>query len=282
MKNWIFHDGQTVNRLGFGAMRLTGQPGNWGPYPDKQRAARVFRLAVEMGVNFIDTAISYGAGHSEMLIAEILHPYPKGLMIATKGGIIKTGPAEIRMDGSPSNLRSSCESSLSYLKIDCIDLYQYHYVDPKIPLEDSIGALVSLKNEGKIRHIGLCNVSVDQIKKARDITPIASVQNRYNVSDRAHEDVLKYCVAEGIAFICYGPFNAEGFVQGAPLAGVGSPFEPIAKRLGVTAGQVALAWLLQLGPNVIPIPGTTSPEHLTENVAARDIELSPKDISSLL
>jgi len=182
-------------------------------------------------------------------------------MIATKGGIIKTGPAEIRMDGSPSNLRSSCESSLSYLKIDCIDLYQYHYVDPKIPLEDSIGALVSLKNEGKIRHIGLCNVSVDQIKKARDITLIASVQNRYNVSDRAHEDVLKYCVAEGIAFICYGPFNAEGFIQGAPLARVGSPFEPIAKRLGVAAGQVALAWLLQLGPNVIPIPGTTSPEH---------------------
>ncbi len=280
MQTWTFPDGQSVNRLGFGAMRLTGQ-GNWGPYPDKPRAERVYRQAIELGVNFIDTAISYGAGHSEMLIADVLYPYPKDLMIATKGGNVRSAPGRPYRDGSPRNLRSSCESSLSYLKVDCIDLYQYHVVDPNTPYEDSIGTLAALKNEGKIRRVGLCNVTVEQVKTARAITPIVSVQNPYNVRNRACKAVLDYCKAEGIAFIPYRPFDGRAYVQSAPLAETGSQLEPIARRLGATSGQVALAWLLHQGPNVIPIPGTTSPEHLEENVAARYIELSPQDLAAL-
>ena len=281
MQPWTLPDGRTIDRLGFGAMRLTGQPGNWGPYPDKARAGKVFRRALDLGINFIDTAISYGAGHSEMLIAELLHPYPKELIIATKGGNVKIGPGENRRDCSPANLRSSCESSLSYLKLERIDLYQLHQVDPNTPFDVSIGALADLQTEGKIAHVGLCNVTVDQVKAARDITPIASVQNRYNVVDRASKDVLDYCTAEGIAFIPYGPFDAAGFVHGAPLAEAGSRLAPMAERLGITSGQLALAWLLHQAPNVIPIPGTTSPEHLVENAAARDVRLSAEDLAAL-
>lgn len=204
MVSWTFSGGRAVHRIGLGAMRLTGQPGNWGPYPDKERARRVFQRVLDLGGNFIDTAISYGAGHSEMLIAELLHPYPTGLMIATKGGNIKTGPGELKRDGTPENLRRSCEASLGYLKTDCINLYQLHAVDRNVPIEDSIDALATLKQEGKIARIGLCNVRVDQIEIARRITEVESVQNRYNLSDRRNQKVVDYCRDQGIVFVPHG------------------------------------------------------------------------------
>jgi aryl-alcohol dehydrogenase-like predicted oxidoreductase len=281
VNTWTFKDGQSVNRMGFGAMRLTGQPGNWGPYPDKPRAERVFRRALELGVNFIDTAISYGAGHSEMLIAEVLHPYPAGLLIATKGGNVKTGPGETRRDGSPANLRASCEASLGYLKVEVIDLYQFHAVDPAVPLEESVGGLADLKREGKIKLVGLCNVTTEQLKSAQRIVEIESVQNKYNLNARESQDVLDYCATQGIAFIPWGPFDAHAFAKGAPLADAGSRLEAMGGRLGAAPGQVALAWLLAQGPHVIPIPGTTSVEHLEENVAAGELALSSWDLSEL-
>lgn len=281
MGHWTFSDGQTVNRMGFGAMRLTGQPGNWGPYPDKARARRVFRRALELGVNFFDTAISYGAGHSEMLIAELLAPYPKDLLIATKGGNVKTGPGAIHRDGSPANMRRSCEASLGFLKVEAIDLYQLHAVDPNVPLEETVGAMARLKEEGKIRRVGLCNVDVDQIITARKIVEIASVQNKYNLNARESQAVLDYCAAEQIAFLPWGPLDAHAFAKGAPLADAGSPLEGLARKVGAAPGQVALAWLLAQGPHVVPIPGTTSVEHLEENVAARNLALSAEDLAAL-
>jgi pyridoxine 4-dehydrogenase len=281
MQTWTFRDGRTVNRLGFGAMRLTGQPGNWGPYPDKARAGRVFRRALDLGVNFFDTAISYGAGHSEMLIAELLHPYPAELFIATKGGNVKTGPGALHRDGSPANMRRSCEASLGYLKLETIDLYQLHAVDPNVPLEDTVGAMADLRAEGKIRRVGLSNVSVDQIRLAQQIVEIESVQNKYNLNARDSQDVADYCAANAIAFIPWGPLDAHAFAKGAPLAEAGGPLEAAAKRLGATPGQVALAWLLAKGPHMIPIPGTTSVEHLEENAAASTLSLSAADLAEL-
>ena len=281
MQTWSFRDGRSVHRMGFGAMRLTGQPGNWGPYPDKARAARVFRRALELGVDFFDTAISYGAGHSEMLIAELLRPYPAGLFIATKGGLLKTGPGALHRDGSPANMRKSCEASLGHLGIDAIDLYQLHAVDPEVPLEETVGAMAELKREGKIRRIGLCNVTVEQIRAAQGIAPIESVQNKYNLDARESQAVLDYCASERIAFIPWGPLGAHAFAQKAPLADAGSRLEGVAARLGATPGQVALAWLLARGPHVIPIPGTTSVEHLEENVAARSLVLTPDALAAL-
>jgi aryl-alcohol dehydrogenase-like predicted oxidoreductase len=281
MHSWTFGDGQTVNRLGFGAMRLTGQPGNWGPYPDKARAERVFRRAYELGVNFIDTAISYGAGHSEMLIAELLRPYPKDLLIATKGGNVKTGPGQLHRDGTPGNMRASCEASLGYLKVEAIDLYQLHAVDPNVPLEETVGAMAQLKAEGKIRRVGLCNVSVEQLQRAQAIVAIESVQNKYNFSVRESQDVLDYCAGQRIAFLPWGPLGANAFARGAPLAEAGGPLDALAARLGARPSQVALAWLMAQGPHVIPIPGTTSVEHLEENVAAGDIALSAEELAAL-
>jgi aryl-alcohol dehydrogenase-like predicted oxidoreductase len=281
MRTWTFSDGQVVNRMGFGAMRLTGQPGNWGPYEDKARAERVLKRAYELGANFIDTAISYGAGHSEMLLAEVLRPYPKDLLIATKGGYVKTGPSQSRLDGSPANLKASCDASLGYLKVEVIDLYQLHAVDPQVPFEDSVGALVELKQAGKIKRIGLSNVSVAQLKAAQRLAEIATVQNKYNLRFREGQDVVDYCVRQGIAFLPWGPFDARAFVQGAPLAEAGGRLDAIAARLGATQGQVALAWLLAMGPNLIPIPGTTSVEHVEENMAALAVQLSSEDMAAL-
>jgi len=281
MQTWAFRDGRTVHRMGLGAMRLTGQPGNWGPYPDKARAEKVFRRALELGVNFFDTAISYGAGHSEMLIAELLSPYPADLFIATKGGNVKTGPGSLRRDGSPANMRRSCEASLGYLRVEAIDLYQLHVVDPEVPLEETVGAMADLKREGKIRRIGLCNVTLEQIERAQRIAEIESVQNKFNLNARASQAVLDYCASRQIAFIPWGPLDAHAFTQGAPLADGGSHLATLAARLGVTPGQVALAWLLAQGPHVIPIPGTTSVEHLEENVAARNLMLPPEALEAL-
>jgi aryl-alcohol dehydrogenase-like predicted oxidoreductase len=281
MQTWTFRDGRTVNRMGFGAMRLTGQPGNWGPYPDKARAERVLKRAYELGANFIDTAISYGAGHSEMLIADVLAPYPQDLFIATKGGFVKTGPGQSRLDGSRANLRTSCEASLGYLKVETLDLYQLHAVDPQVPLEESVGALAELQREGKIRRIGLCNVDVAQVKAAQALAEIVSVQNKYNLNFRQGEDVVDYCAAQQIAFLPWGPFDGRAFVQDAPLAHAGGRLAEVAKRVGATEGQVALAWLMAKGPNQIQIPGTTSVEHVEENMAAADVRLSPDDIAVL-
>jgi pyridoxine 4-dehydrogenase len=281
MRTWTFSDGQVVNRIGFGAMRLTGQPGNWGPYHDKPQAERVLKRAYELGANFIDTAISYGAGHSEMLLAEVLRPYPKELIIATKGGYVRTGPRESRLDGSPANLKASCEASLRYLKVDVIDLYQLHAVDPQIPFDDSVGALVELKREGKIRRIGLCNVGVTEVKAARAIVEIATVQNKYNLHFREGQDVVDYCAKQGVAFLPWGPFDGRAFVQGAPLANAGGRLAVVAARLGATQGQVALAWLLAKGPNHILIPGTTSVAHLEENLGASTVQLALEDMAAL-
>jgi pyridoxine 4-dehydrogenase len=281
MQTWTFKDGRTVDRMGFGAMRLTGQPGNWGPYPDKARAERVFRRALDLGVTLFDTAISYGAGRSEMLIAELLHPYPADLLIATKGGNVKTGPGQLHRDGSPENMRRSCEASLGYLKLETIELYQLHAVDPNVPLAETVGAMAELRAEGKIRRVGLCNVTVEQVKTAQKIVEIASVQNRFNLNVRESQDVVDYCAAEDIAFLPWGPLDAQAFEKGAKLADAGSPLEAMAKKHGATPGQVALAWLLAKGPHMIPIPGTTSVEHLEENVAARAVTLTAEDLAEL-
>lgn len=280
MKTWTFSNGRSVNRMGFGAMRLSGQPGYWGPYADKPGAELLLRRGLELGLNFIDTSISYGNGHSEMLLAELLHPYPSGLMIATKGGLVKLGPAQYRHDGTPANLRGSCEASLKYLKLETIELYQLHRIDPEVPLEESLGALADLKREGKIERIGLSGVTVAEIKRAQAVTEIASVQNRYNLNAR-DDEVVKYCADQNIAYICYGPLDASGYGTDARLVEKGSPAEKLAQTLGVTPGQIALAWLLAKGPHMIPIPGTTSVKHLEENMAAGIIELAPEQIAGL-
>jgi pyridoxine 4-dehydrogenase len=270
-----------VARLGYGAMRLTGQPGNWGPFPDQDKGRRLLRRALDLGVNFIDTAISYGPGFSEEIVASALHPYPKGLVIATKGGLLKTGPGQIRSDGSRKNLRDSCAASLRRLKVERIDLYQLHRPDPDVPLTESVTALAELAAEGKIKHVGLSNVTLSQLEEARRIVPIASVQNRFSLTFRENHDVLTYCAREHIAFIPWGPLGARGFQYGAPLAQPLGPVGAIASRLGATPGQIALAWLLSRGPNVVVIPGTTSIEHLEENVGAGAIELTQEDIAAL-
>jgi pyridoxine 4-dehydrogenase len=264
----------TVNRMGFGAMRLTG-PGVWGEPRDPDECRRVLRRAVDLDVNFIDTADSYGPHVSERLIAEALYPYPDDLVIATKGGLTRSGPDQWHPDGRPEHLREACEGSLARLRLERIEVYQLHRVDPEVPMEESVGALVELRDEGKIRHIGLSNVSVAQLRSAREITPIVSVQNRYSLADRASEDVLEECVREGLAFIPWYPLATGN------LARPGGALATVAERHGATPAQVALAWLLHHSPVMLPIPGTSSVEHLEENVGAGGIELSPGEVAEL-
>ncbi|HEV3113803.1 MAG TPA: aldo/keto reductase [Candidatus Binataceae bacterium] len=271
----------TVARVGYGAMRLTGQPGNWGPYPDWEAGCRLLRRVVELGANFIDTAISYGPGFSEEIIAAALHPYPPNLVIATKGGLRKTGPGQIQAEGCRDGLRQACEASLRRLKVERIDLYQLHRPDPNVDFAQSVEALAELAAAGKIRHVGLSNVTLPQLEQARRIVPIASVQNRFALSYRDNQDVLAYCAREHIAFIPWGPLGARGFQYGAPLAQASGPVGEIAARHRATPGQIALAWLLSRGPNVVVIPGTTSIAHLEENVGAARLQLSAADVAAL-
>jgi aryl-alcohol dehydrogenase-like predicted oxidoreductase len=266
--------GPVVNRLGFGAMRLTG-PGIWGEPPDREGARRVVRRAVELGVNLIDTADSYGPHVAEEIIAEALHPYPEGLVIATKGGLVRAGPGQWERDGRPEHLREACEGSLRRLRLDAIELYQLHAVDPKVPFEESLGALIQLRDEGKIRRIGLSNVSVDELERGLALTEIVTVQNRYNLTDRSSEDVLEACEARGIGFIPWFPL-ATG-----DLAQAGGPLDEIARRHEATPAQVALAWLLARSEVMLPIPGTSSVEHLEENLGAGRLRLEPDEIERI-
>jgi len=263
-----------VRRLGFGAMRITG-PGIWGPPADPEGARRLLRRVVESGVNLIDTADSYGPEVSETLIAEALHPYPDGLAIATKGGLTRSGPGRWERDCRPERLKRCCEDSLRRLRLERIDIYQLHAVDPKVPLEDSIAALAELRDEGKIRHAAICNANVEELDRARSIVEIVSVQNRYNLVDRASEDVLQVCERDGLAFLPWFPL-ATG-----DLANPGGPLDELAREHRVAPAQVALAWLLQHSPVTVPIPGTSSIEHFEENLAAAEIELSDASMEAL-
>lgn len=255
-----------VWRLGFGAMRITGK-GVWGPPKDHGESIRVLRRAVDLGVNLIDTADSYGPHVSEELIAEALHPYPAGLVIATKAGFDRSGPDQWTMNGNPEHLRKACDGSLRRLKLEQIGLYQLHRIDPKYPAEDQLGTLKDLQAQGKIKHIGLSEVSVEQIKHARKVVPIVSVQNRYSLADRAAEDVLEYCEHEKIGFIPWFPLAA------GELSATGSRLARTAAELKITTSQLALAWLLWRSPVMLPIPGTSSVSHLEENVAAAAIRV---------
>ncbi|MDJ0569684.1 MAG: aldo/keto reductase [Pleurocapsa sp. MO_192.B19] len=270
-----------VNRLGYGAMRLSGQPGNFGAYPDWEGGKQLLRCAVELGVNFIDTAEAYGAGFNEEIIASALHPYKEDLVIATKGGINKPAPDQILADASPAFLRSGVEGSLQRLRLERIDLYQLHRPDPKVPFAESIGALKELRDEGKIRHLGLSNVSIEQIEEARKIVPIVSVQNKYSFSDRTHQQVLDYCTVNNIAFIPHGSLGAHPLKQGAPLANAEGVIADIATKKGAKPNQIALAWLLHRAPNTILIPGTTTIAHLEENMTASSITLTRDEINLL-
>ena len=255
-----------VTRLGFGAMRITGN-GVWGEPADRAEAIRVLRRAVELGVNFIDTADSYGPSVSEEIIAEALHPYPANLVIATKGGYARPGPNQWVEDGRPEHLRAACEASLRRLRLERIDLYQLHRIDPKVPAEDQLGTLRHLRAHGKIKDIGLSEVSVKQIQHARTIVPIVSVQNRYSLFDRGSEDVLEYCEKEKLGFIPWYPLAA------GRLSSSESPIGRIAARWKATASQIALAWLLARSPVMLPIPGTSKVKHLEENVAAAELKI---------
>lgn len=266
--------GLPVTRLGFGAMRITGD-GVWGEPADRAEAIRVLRRAVELGINFIDTADSYGPGVSEEIIAEALHPYPEGLVIATKGGFARPGPNQWVEDGRPEHLRAACEASLRRLRVDCIDLYQLHRIDPKVPAEDQLGTLRHLRAHGMIKDIGLSEVSVKQIEFARSIVPIVSVQNRYSLVDRGSEDVLGYCEKEKLGFIPWFPL-AAGRVSSAD-----SPIRRIASRWNATPSQVALAWLLARSPVMLPIPGTSKVKHLEENVAAVALKIDADTMREL-
>lgn len=278
---WLLGGDLPVNRLGYGAMRLCAQPGNFGPYPDWEGGKRLLRRAVELGVNFIDTAHPYGPGWNEELIAAALAPYPPGLVVATKGGVEKTAPAKVFSDGSPASLRRFCEGSLRRLKLERIDLYQLHRPDPQVPFAESVGTLAQLRAEGKIRHVGLSNVTLAQLEEAPGIVPIASVQNRYNLLERDDDPVLDYCAAHDIAYLPWGPLAAKPFAPEAPLADGTGELARVAADLGVTASQVALAWLLRRSPNIIVIPGTTVLAHLEENIAATAITLTAEQFAVL-
>jgi pyridoxine 4-dehydrogenase len=256
-----------VNRLGFGAMRIVGD-GIWGEPKDAENSKRVLRRAVELGVNFIDTADAYGPVVSERLIGEALAPYSKGVVIATKGGLTRQGPDKWAPVGRPEYLIQQVEMSLRFLKQERIDLWQLHRIDPKIPVEESLGAIKEMQKQGKIRHIGLSEVNVKEIKRARKVVDIVSVQNRYNLSDREHEDVLNYCEKEGIAFIPWFP------VAAGKLAQPGGVLDSAARKHKATVSQLSVAWLLQHSPVILPIPGTSSVAHLEENVKAADVSLS--------
>jgi pyridoxine 4-dehydrogenase len=267
----------TVNRLGFGAMRITG-PGIWGPPADTPTAVRVVQRAVELGVNFIDTADSYGPEVSENIIAQALHPYPAGLVIATKGGLVRPGPDAWNPNGQTKHLRTACEGSLRRLRAERIDIYQFHMPDPRVPLADSIGELVRLQEEGKIRHIGISNVSLEQLKEAERLTPIVSVQNRFNLEDRRSDEVLEYCVGKSMAFIPWAPLDSGRHARGK---GSSKGLARVAERHKVSIGAAAIAWLLSHSKAMLPIPGTGSVAHLEENVAAASIRLTEEDLREL-
>jgi pyridoxine 4-dehydrogenase len=265
----------TVHRMGFGAMQLTGAH-ILGQPDDLEECRRVLRRAIELGVNLIDTADSYGPGVSEELIAETLFPYPEDLVIATKGGLQRTPDGGWPPDGRPEHLREACESSLRRLRLERIDVYQLHRPDPRVPLAESVGTLAELRSEGKIRHVGLSNVSVAQLREAQAIVPIASIQNLYNVSGRRSEDVLEACRAEGLAFFPWYPLGGNG-----DLGSSGGPLAPIATRLGATPAQVALGWLLHHSPVLVPIPGTSKVAHVEQNAGAAAIELDAGTMSEI-
>jgi pyridoxine 4-dehydrogenase len=264
----------SVYRLGFGAMRITG-PGIWGEPADRQEALRVVRRAVELGVNFIDTADSYGPDVSELILAEALHPYPDGLKIATKAGFTRPGPHRWTTDGRPEQLRRRAEESLRKLRVDRLDLLQLHRIDRKVPTAEQFGVLADLQREGKVAALGLSEVSVEQIEDAGGYFTVASVQNRYNLTDTRSADVLDYCTEHSIAFLPWAPIAA------GELAEPGGPVAEAAERLGATPSQVALAWLLKRSPVMVPIPGTGSVAHLEENMAAADVELDESDLAQL-
>ena len=261
----------TVTRLGFGAMRITGD-GIWREPPDRDEARAVLRRAVELGVNFIDTADSYGPEVSETLIAEALSPYPDDLVVATKGGLLRPGPNRWEPDGRPEHLRSACEGSLRRLGLDQIPLYQLHRPDPKVPLAESIGALVELKNEGKIRHIGVSNVTEPQLREAERLTPVVSVQNRYNSSDRSSEQLVDLCEQEDLVFLPWAPIQQADRNRAVAAA---------AAHHGATERQVALAWMLARSPQILPIPGTRTVAHLEANIAAASIELTAEEVAAI-
>jgi pyridoxine 4-dehydrogenase len=261
----------TVNRLGYGAMRITGD-GIWGQPPDRDEAKAVLRRATELGVNFIDTADSYGPHVSEELVREALYPYPDDLVIATKGGLERTGPGQWPVNGHPEHLVAACEASLRRLNLDQIPLYQFHRPDPEVPFEDSVGALVALKEQGKIRHIGLSNVTEEQLRRAQRLTPIVSIQNRYNVDDRQSESMVDLCEQEQIVFLPWAPIQ--------DLDG-NRPVHELAQRYGVGPRQIVLAWLLARSPSIMPIPGTGSVSHVEDNVAAAAIKLTPAEVASV-
>jgi aryl-alcohol dehydrogenase-like predicted oxidoreductase len=263
-----------VHRLGFGAMRITGD-GIWGAPDDPEEAKRVLHRVVELGIDLIDTADSYGPEVSENLIAEALHPYPDGLVIATKGGLRRTGPGQWPRDARPERLKECCEASLRRLKLDRIDLYQLHSPDPQVPYADSVGALKELQDEGKIRHVGVSNVSLDELEQARGIVEVVTVQNRYNLTDRRSEDVLQACEEAGIGFIPWFPLATGS------LAEPGGPLDKSVQARDATPAQIALAWLLARSQVMLPIPGTSSVEHLEENVAAARIQLSPEEVEEI-
>jgi aryl-alcohol dehydrogenase-like predicted oxidoreductase len=267
-------EGRTVNRMGFGSMRLTG-PGIWGEPKDPDECRATLRRAVELGVNFIDTADSYGPGVAERLIAEALYPYPKDLVIATKGGLVRPGPNMWPADGRPEHLRAACEGSLRRLRRDVIDLYQFHRPDPNVPFEESLGAIINLRNEGKIRAIGLSNVNMTQLETGLGMTEIASVQNRYNVGDRRSEDVLDRCTQLGMAFLPWAPVSAGQVDTESPQV------VDLARQKGVSPYQLAIAWLLHRSPVVLVIPGTSKVSHLEENIAAATIKLDDREASVL-
>jgi pyridoxine 4-dehydrogenase len=260
----------TVNRLGFGAMRITGK-GVWGPPPDRDRAKEALRRAVELGVTFIDTADSYGPDVSEELIAEALYPYPDDLVIATKGGLLRPGPGRWEPDGRPEHLRSVCEGSLRRLRVERIDLYQFHRPDPKVPFAESVVALKELKDEGKIRHIGLSNVTEEQLREAERITPVVSIQNRYNVTDRSSDGMVDLCEQEAMVFFPWAPISEAA----------GIPLRTAAEAHGVSPRQVAIAWLLGRSPQILPIPGSGSAEHVEENIAAASLELDGEEFNAI-
>jgi pyridoxine 4-dehydrogenase len=261
----------TVNRLGFGAMRITGR-GIWGEPPSREQAIATLRRVVELGVNFIDTADSYGPSVSEELIAEALHPYPDDLVIATKGGLVRPGPNRWNADGRPEHLREACEGSLRRLRLEQIPLYQLHRPDPKVPLAESMGAIAELKDEGKIRHVGVSNVSEAELREAQKIVPVVSVQNRYNVADRGSQSLVDLCEQDQLVFLPWAPIQETDKRVAVAVA---------AEAHNVTQHQVVLAWLLAMSPQILPIPGPGSPAHVEENIAAASLELSPQEIRAI-